>query len=152
MSELIHGTEGLSCCPLAWPTKSCAGLKVASCLFFQGKEGGCPHTLVLFPPEFQQRLGPSCHQSHFPNEQIVFSSSLNLIFEPICAGNFLLFVLLTLSAPGPTVIIRQLPPLGARLLFNSGNDFAAQGKKKAPIPRSCLPFRCWLFTETSFQW
>ena len=113
---------------------------------------GAALTLLSSPPEFQQRVGPSRHQSHFPNEQIVFSSSLNLIFEPICAGNFLLFVLLTLSAPGPTVIIQQLPPLGAGLLFNNSNDFTAYEKKKALIPGSCLPFRCWLFTESSFQW
>lgn len=46
----------------------------------------------LSPPEFQLCTGHSRHQSHFPNEQIVFSSSLSLIFEPICAAiSFSLF-------------------------------------------------------------
>ena len=61
----------------------------------------------------------------------MFSSSLNLIFEPICAGDFLLFVFLTLSTPGRTVIIGLRPPLGAQLLFNNSNDFAEHEKKKA---------------------
>lgn len=125
-----------------------SGLKAGCCLFSWGGGGGVPHAVALFPTEFQQRVGPSRHQSHFPNEQIVFSSSLNLIFEPICAGSFLLFVFLTLSTPGPTVIIGLRPLLGAQLLFNSSNDFAEHEKKKAPVLGFCLPFRCWLFTKS----
>lgn len=124
-----------------------SGLKAGCCLFSWGGGGGVPHAVALFPTEFQQRVGPSRHQSHFPNEQNVFSSSLNLICEPICAGSFLLFVFLTLSTPGPTVIIGLRPLLGAQLLFNSSNDFAEHEKKKAPILGFCLPFRCWLFTK-----
>lgn len=71
--------------PTAQPTKMASGL-IAACSLFSPEEPLLCGAFTLLCSEFQLHTGHARHWSHFPNEQIVFSSSLSLIFEPICAA------------------------------------------------------------------
>lgn len=59
---------------------------------------------------------------------------MNLIFEPICAGNFLLFVLLTPSALQPRHNYRASPAAGSAAPVCSTNHSAGHEEKKALMP------------------
>lgn len=77
--------RGSNLLPIAQPTKMASGL-IAACGLFSLEEPLPCGAFTLLRSEFQLHTGHARHWSHFPNEQIVFSSSLGLIFEPICAA------------------------------------------------------------------
>lgn len=77
--------RGSNLLPIAQPTKMASGL-LAACSLFSPEEPLPRRAFTLLCSEFQLHTGHARHWSHFPNEQIVFSSSLSLIFEPICAA------------------------------------------------------------------
>lgn len=81
----------------------------------------------------------------------MFSSSLNLVLEPVCAGNLFLFVSLTCGHSQPHLNYRASLATGSAAPVQQHKDFAEHEKKKALNLGFCLPFRCWLFTKSSFQ-
>lgn len=112
---------------------------IAACSLFSPEEPLPCGAFTLLCSEFQLHTGHARHWSHFPNEQIVFSSSLSLIFEPICAAisSSLFCWPWALSQPHRNYGLSRHWECGP---FSHRNDLAEHEEERGPIPGSLSPF------------